>query len=62
MRRGNDQKLYPLPTIPELQALSGEIDALTRELNTARLEGFLAKALAAPSTASRTKVRAPDGA
>jgi len=62
MRRGSDQKHYPLPTIPELQALSGEIDVLARELDTARLEGFLAEALIAHAAETKTKARAPDGA
>ena len=52
VRRGNDHTLHPLPTVPELEALSHEIDDLTKTLNTARLEGFLAQAMAkhAPKT------------
>ncbi len=45
MRRGNDQKMYPLPTVLQLEELSREIDDLTQILNTARLSGFLADAL-----------------
>ena len=39
---GNER---PLPTIAELKTLAGEIDALTRYLNSERLEGFLSDAL-----------------
>ena len=35
----------PIPNVTELNALSEELVALTKQLNTARLEGFLAKAL-----------------
>ena len=46
MRRGSDQNWYPLPTADELKALANQIWILTDELNSARLEGFLSKALA----------------
>lgn len=38
-------KLSPIPSIEELEHLSKEIEALTIELNSARLEGFLKSAL-----------------
>jgi hypothetical protein len=62
MRRGNDQKMYPLPTVPELEELSRDIDDLTKALNTARLEGFLAEALTTRAPGPKTKARTPDGA
>jgi len=46
MRRGPDNSWYPLPTVDELKALANQTWLLTDELNTARLEGFLAEALA----------------
>jgi hypothetical protein len=44
-RRGERHEWLPIPTIPELQSLSQELLSLTKELNEARLEGFLHKAL-----------------
>jgi hypothetical protein len=46
MRRGPDQKWYPLPTADDLKALANEIWILSDELNSARLDGFLSQALA----------------
>jgi hypothetical protein len=46
MRKGSDQKWYPLPKADELKALANEIWLLSDELNTARLDGFLSTALA----------------
>ena len=34
-------ELRPLPSVDELKTLASEIEALTKELNVARLEGFL---------------------
>ena len=45
-RRGSDHKWQPLPTVLELNELGTEILYLTQALNQARLEGFLAEALA----------------
>ena len=45
MRRGPDHKRYPLPTLDDLKRLSCDIQSLTTELNLARLQGFLSKAL-----------------
>ena len=45
-RRGADHDWQPLPTTSELKNLSAEILDLTSDLNQARLEGFLAEALA----------------
>jgi hypothetical protein len=39
-------KLTPASAAPVLNALAIELENLTEELNTARLEGFLAEALA----------------
>lgn len=44
--RTDDHKLVSVPTVAELNSLAGEIYDLTEELNRARLEGFLFKALA----------------
>jgi hypothetical protein len=44
-RRGSNHKWEPLPTKEGLLALAKEIQALSKTLNTARLEGFLSKAL-----------------
>ncbi|MBU6479198.1 MAG: hypothetical protein KGS09_01480 [Nitrospirae bacterium] len=44
-RRSTDHSWQPVPTTPELKSLSADIRMLTRELNDARLEGFLAQAL-----------------
>jgi len=38
-------KRYPLPTLHDLKRLSCDIQSLTTELNLARLQGFLSKAL-----------------
>jgi hypothetical protein len=38
-------ELLPLPSVNELKTLAGEIEALTKEFNNARLEGFLKVAL-----------------
>jgi hypothetical protein len=46
MRRGQDQKWYPLPTAEDLKALANDIWVLADELNSARLAGFLSAALA----------------
>jgi hypothetical protein len=35
----------PIPTVPELDALAAELEAVTNELNHARLEGFLREAI-----------------
>ena len=45
--RGEDGKWYDHPTVSELDALVSELDAVTRDLNWARLEGFLKEALEA---------------
>ena len=45
--RTNDHGWKPVPTIDELKTLSAELADLAKELNSARLEGFLAKAIAA---------------
>ena len=42
---GAPGELRPIPSIEALENLSKEIEALTYELNTARLEGFLKVAL-----------------
>jgi hypothetical protein len=44
--RGADHDWQPLPTTGQLKGLSAEILELTNLLNQARLEGFLAEALA----------------
>ena len=46
LRRGNDHTWHPLPTAEDLRALANELQRLTDELNTARLDGFLSEALA----------------
>ena len=48
---GAPGELTPLPSAKELCALADELWALTKELNTARLEGFLKSALEARSHA-----------
>ena len=45
--RTSDHAWKPIPTVEELNALTSELVSLTDELNNARLEGFLAAALAA---------------
>ena len=45
-RRGSDHTWQPLPTIVELKSLGDELQTLAAHLNHARLEGFLAEALA----------------
>src|SRR5689334_16955868 len=47
-RRHTDHKWQKLPTIAALEALAAQILELTKELNEARLEGFLAEALMKP--------------
>ena len=47
VRRDSSHQWLPTPSIPELQALSKELLALTQELNLARLEGFILEALVA---------------
>ena len=42
---GAPGELRPLPSVDELKSLAKEIEALTKELNLARLEGFLKIAL-----------------
>lgn len=42
---GAPGELRPLPSLDELKKLAGEIEALTKELNKARLDGFLKAAL-----------------
>lgn len=44
--RTNDHVWKPIPTIEQLNALSTELEFLTGELNSARLEGFLSPAIA----------------
>jgi hypothetical protein len=46
LRRTNDHSWHPLPTADDLRALAPELQTLTDELNTARLDGFLSEALA----------------
>jgi hypothetical protein len=46
LRRTNDHSWHPLPTADDLRALARELQTLTDELNTARLDGFLSEALA----------------
>jgi hypothetical protein len=41
----NSAGTKPLPSVAELEALAKELVQLTRELNLARIEGFLAEAL-----------------
>lgn len=43
--RGNDREWRDLPSVQELSTLSQELQALTQEINEARLEGFLGEAL-----------------
>jgi hypothetical protein len=45
MRSDGAHGWVPLPTVKELVALSQELLALTNEINSARLEGFLHQAL-----------------
>ncbi|MDO8703883.1 MAG: hypothetical protein Q7J84_02945 [Sulfuricaulis sp.] len=45
--RTKDHSWKPIPTIDELEKLSRELELLTNELNTARLEGFLFEAITA---------------
>ena len=45
-RRANDHSWQPLPTVEELKVLGEELRALTVALNDARLQGFLAEAIA----------------
>lgn len=42
---GAPGELRPLPSLNELKQLAGEIEALTKELNKARLDGFLKAAI-----------------
>jgi len=42
---GAPGELRPLPSVNELKSLANELEALTKELNLARLEGFLKIAL-----------------
>ena len=39
------EEFSPLPTVEQLEKLGLEIDALTKELNTARLDGWLKEAI-----------------
>jgi hypothetical protein len=45
MRRGPDHSWQPLPSVAELKTLGAELETLTGQLNTARLDGFLSEAL-----------------
>lgn len=45
MCRDRNHRWRPIPTVEELKALSQELQSLTYELNQARLEGFIFKAL-----------------
>ena len=46
VRRGSNNTWRPLPTVAELKTLGDELLNLAAHLNHARLEGFLAEALA----------------
>jgi hypothetical protein len=46
MRRMPDHTWHALPTVADLIVLGREIENITAELNTARLDGFLSEALA----------------
>jgi hypothetical protein len=46
VRMGRDNKWGPLPKVKELKDLAANISAAMERLNTARLRGFLAEALA----------------
>lgn len=43
--RDDTHEFRPVPTLAELQGLSGELAALASELNFARLDGFLKEAM-----------------
>jgi hypothetical protein len=45
--RTKEHKSVPLPTVPQLEELARDLVQLTDELNSARMEGFLAQALKA---------------
>ena len=45
--RTKDHNWKPIPTIDELEVLSKELGLLINELNSARLDGFLSKAITA---------------
>ena len=45
--RRDDGKWYDHPTVPELDALVSDLEAVIRDLNWGRLEGFLKEALEA---------------
>ena len=42
--RANDREWRELPSVQELRTLSQDLQALTQQINQARLEGFLAEA------------------
>jgi hypothetical protein len=46
LKRTDGRVIKPLPSVAELEILAGELTGLARELNEARMEGFLAEALA----------------
>src|SRR5689334_9967563 len=58
-RKDTDHRWQTLPTITALEALASQILGLTKELNDARLEGFLADALVKPSGGSSEPGRHP---
>jgi hypothetical protein len=42
---GDEHEMRPIPTVSQLEDLANELANITKELNYARLEGFLAEAL-----------------
>lgn len=44
-QKTDDHQWQPMPTVPELKSLADDIMNLTKELNDARLDGFLFEAL-----------------
>jgi hypothetical protein len=44
-----DEKAIPVPSVEDLESLGRDIEALTYEINEARLRGFLAQAVQAKS-------------
>jgi hypothetical protein len=52
MRYREGRPADPLPTVEQLDCLTDEMQQLVREINTARLRGWLAEALSKPRGAS----------
>lgn len=51
--RAADHSWEPIPTIDELNALSEELNSLADELNSARMHGFISKAIAPSKNPTR---------